>query len=126
MLPTSSPIPASSTNPNLAKGFDPSALIATGLTTVVDLLIKKNDAKKAAELQAKLEKLSLQQQQELEQKLRATTTEIGKYAILYKTLAINENNAVLQSLRATKNKNLILFFVGLITLSTIIIISRKK
>lgn len=125
MLPTDI-IPKSSANPNLAKGFDPSSLIATGLTTVVDMLIKKNDAKKAAELQAKIELLTVTQQKELEQKLRSTVSEIDRYAILYKTIAVSQNSAVLDKLKATKNKNIILLAIGIGCLTLLILISKKN
>lgn len=124
MIPTSSP------NPNLAssgsKAFNPSGLIAMGLSTVVDLIIKKNDLKKQLDLEKKINNLTVQQQQYLEQKLRATTSEIERYSILYKTIAINENKKVLESLKNSRYKNIAIIGVGLIALTLIVVINKKR
>lgn len=124
MIPTSSP------NPNLAssgsKAFNPGGLIAMGLSTVVDLIIKKNDLKKQLDLEKKINNLTVQQQQYLEQKLRATTSEIERYSILYKTIAINENKKVLESLKNSRYKNIAIIGVGLIALTLIVVINKKR
>lgn len=119
----------SSPNPNAAPtsgGFDPSGLIAMGLTTVLDLIIKKGDAQKQQQLEEKINNLTNQQKQELEQKLRATTSEIERYGILYKTIAINENKRVLDNLSKSKYKNVAIIGIGLIVLSVMVLINKNR
>lgn len=124
MVPTSSPNP--NPTPSSSGGFNPSGLIAVGLTTVVDLMIKKGDLKKQLELEKKINNLTLQQQQELEQKLRATTSETERYGILYKTIAINENQKILDNLSKSKYKNVAIIGVGLILLTLMVVINKKR
>lgn len=124
MIPTSSP------NPNVAPsgsgGFNPSGLIAMGLTTALDLVIKSGDLKKQQRLEQQINNLSAKQQQELEQKLRATTSEIERYGILYKTIAINENQKILDNLSKSKYKNVAIIGVGLILLTLMVVINKKR
>lgn len=124
MVPTSSP------NPNPAAstsgGFDPTGLIAMGLTTALDLIIKSGDLKKQQRLEQQIKNLTDKQQQELEQKLRATTSEIQRYEILYKTIAINENQKVLDILAKSKYKNIIIIGTMFVMLSLIVILNKIK
>lgn len=124
MVPTSSPNPNPA--PSSSGGFNPTGLIAMGLTTVVDLMIKKGDLKKQLDLEKKINNLTAQQQQELEQKLRATTSEIERYGILYKTIAVNENQKILDNLSKSKYKNVAIIGVGLILLTLMVVINKKR
>ena len=124
MIPTSSPNPNPA--PSGSGGFDPTGLIAMGLTTALDLIIKSGDLRKQQRLEQQINNLNSQQQQELEQKLRATTSEIERYGILYKTIAINENKKVLDNLSKSKYKNIAIIGVGLILLTLMVVITKKR
>lgn len=124
MIPTSSPNPNPA--PSTSGGFNPTGLIAMGLTTALDLIIKSGDLKKQQRLEQQIKNLTDKQQQELEQKLRATTSEIQRYEILYKTIAINENQKVLDTLAKSKYKNIIIVGTMFVMLSLIVILNKTK
>lgn len=100
------------------KKFDATALASAGLDLIVGTVFSVQNAKKQRQLQEKIAKLSLEQQKQLEESLLKAQTELGRQRIMYQTLAVvNEQNLV----DGRKNKQLIL--LGILGGGTLLLVA---
>ena len=88
-------------------GFDPTSAVSQGLNVIVGTIAQVSDAKKNREMQEKLAKLSLKQQQQLETRLQDARNQIDRLNIMYRTFAVMENDKLVNE---TTNRRLTLFY----------------
>ena len=115
----------SSTKPTDAK-FDPSALISAGLDVVSGLVVKQKALKDQKALEIKIQALNFEQKKELEAKVKSVEGEIAQMQILFKTLAIYENQKELQKYNKQKTTQKIILASGFGLLISIIILVKLK
>jgi len=101
-------------------------LIQAGLSTVSGLIMGVDDANKRRQLEAKIAKLTLAQQKELEIRLQNVQSDIAKMQILYQTLAIDKNREALVEMNKQKTKGLIALGIGFTILAIVVIAVKHK
>lgn len=100
-------------------------LATAGLDMIVGTISATRDAKKQRELQEKLAKMSLQQQKELDAKMREAQTQLARLTIMYQTFAVLENQKLVDK---RKQKQLLLIGVlggGVLLLTGLAIFYKK-
>lgn len=115
----------SSPKPTDAK-FDPSGLISAGLDVVGGLIVKQKALKDQKELELKIQSLNDDQKKELEAKVKSVQGEIAQMQILFKTLAVYENQKQLEKYNRQKTTQKIILASGFGLLVSIIIIVKLK
>ncbi len=115
----------SSPKPTDAK-FDPSGLISAGLDVVSGLVVKQKALKDQKALELKIQALDAEQKKELEAKVKSVQGEIAQMQVLFKTLAIYENQKELQKYNKQKTTQKFILAGGFGLLIAIIIIVKLK
>lgn len=87
--------------------FDAQSAITQTVQLAVGFVASSQQAKKQRELQEKLAKLTLEQQEDLAIRLQDAQTEIARVNIMYQTFAVLENDKLVNE---RKNKQLTLFY----------------
>lgn len=116
----------SSVNPNAVKGsgFDPTAAIGLAFSTITSLVFAQQDANAQKRLEEKINKLSLAQKIELENKLKLSNNEIEQMQILYKTLNLSKHNLALASFEKEQKTGLIILASGILILTIFIVLKK--
>ena len=84
-----------STTTTPKKGFDPSSFISMGFDLIGGTLMGISEGKKNRELAEKLQKLSLKQQRELEERLQNIQGEVARQTAMYEAVAVVEKSAAM-------------------------------
>jgi len=111
--------------PSSGGGFDPTALIGMGISTITGLISSAKSASDQKKLQAKLAKLSLAQQKELEIRLQNLQSDVAKMDLLYKALAVDKDRIATADLNKQKFIGIGIFGISIVVLSIVIYKSRK-
>ena len=93
-----------STTTTPKKGFDPSSFISMGFDLIGGTLMGISEGKKNRELAEKLQKLSLKQQRELEERLQNIQGEVARQTAMYEAVAVVEKAKLVDS-QKTKQKS---------------------
>lgn len=124
--PPSSPKPTEGLTGQDALGGIGGAVVGGIVSSVIGGLFAKGEAKKARELQEKLEKLSLAQQKELEKRLQDVTAETERQALVYQFLAVQNNNEMLNRIKSKRYTSYIVLGVGVTILALVVLKLSKK
>lgn len=101
--------------------------VAGGIvSSVIGGLFAKGEAKKARELQEKLQKLTLAQEKELEKRLQDVTAETERQALVYQFLAVQNNNEMLNRIKSKRYTSYIVLGVGVTILALVVLKLSKK
>ena len=93
---------------------------------VINGLFAKEEGRKARELQKELEKLSLAQQKELEIRLQDVKSQLAREELVYKYLAVQNNNEMLNRVQGKRYTSYIVLGVGVTILALVILKLAKK
>lgn len=96
------------------------------ISSVIGGLFAKGEAKKARELQEKLQKLTLAQEKELEKRLQDVTAETERQALVYQFLAVQNNNEMLNRIKSKRYTSYIVLGVGVTILALVVLKLSKK
>jgi hypothetical protein len=96
------------------------------ISGVVGGLFAKGEAKKGRELQKELEKLSLAQQKQLEERLQDVKAETERQALVYQFLAVQNNNEMLNKIQSKRYTSYIVLGVGVTILALVVLKLAKK
>lgn len=96
------------------------------ISGVVGGLFAKGEAKKGRELQKELEKLSLSQQKQLEERLQDVKAETERQALVYQFLAVQNNNEMLNKMQSKRYTSYIVLGVGVTILALVVLKLSKK
>ncbi len=108
------------------KGFDPSGFISMGFDLIGGTLMGISEGKKNRELAEKLQKLSLKQQRELEERLQNIQGEVARQTAMYEAVAVVEKAKLVDS-QKTKQKILLgVLGMGVIVLVGMAIVFKRK
>jgi hypothetical protein len=102
------------------------ALGGSLISGVVGGLFAKGEAKKGRELQKELEKLSLAQQKQLEERLQDVKAETERQALVYQFLAVQNNNEMLNKIQSKRYTSYIVLGVGVTILALVVLKLAKK
>ena len=102
------------------------ALGGAVISGVIGGLFAKGEAKKARELQKELEKLSLAQQKQLEERLQDVQSETERQSLVYQFLAVHNNNEMLNKIQSKKYTSYIVLGVGVTILALVVLKLSKK
>ena len=102
------------------------AIAGTLISGVIGGLFAKEEGKKARELQKELEKLSLAQQKELEIRLQDVQSQIAREELVYKYLAVQNNNEMLNKIKSKRYTSYIVLGIGVTILAFVILKLSKK
>jgi|TARA_B110000967_G_scaffold204692_1_gene247680 hypothetical protein len=109
-----------------SKGFDPTSLITSLVTTGIGIAFQKSDAKKQRELEKALAKMSLDSQEAIAKKYADAQTNIEKQRIIFQILAIEKNEALIKGLEKDKYKSIVLVSVSTLVLAVVIFMAKKR
>ena len=93
---------------------------------VINGLFAKEEGRKARELQKELEKLSLAQQKELEIRLQDVKSQLAREELVYKYLAVQNNNEMLNKIKSKRYTSYIVLGIGVTILASVILKLSKK
>ena len=93
---------------------------------VINGLFAKEEGRKARELQKELEKLSLAQQKELEIRLQDVKSQLAREELVYKYLAVQNNNEMLNRIKSKRYTSYIVLGIGVTILASVILKLSKK
>jgi len=96
------------------------------ISGVVGGLFAKGEAKKGRELQKELEKLSLAQQKQLEERLQDVKAETERQSLVYQFLAVQNNNEMLNKIQSKRYTSYIVLGVGVTILALVVLKLAKK
>jgi uncharacterized protein YcfJ len=102
------------------------AVVGSLVSGVVGGLFASGEARKARELQAELEKLSLAQQKQLEERLQDVQAETERQSLVYQFLAVQNNNEMLNKIQSKRYTSYIVLGVGVTILAVVILKLSKK
>lgn len=102
------------------------AIAGTIISGVIGGLFAKGEAKKARQLQEKLEKLSLAQQKQLEERLQDVKSETERQALVYQFLAVQKNNEMLNKMQSKRYTSYIVLGVGVTILALVVLKLSKR
>jgi hypothetical protein len=102
------------------------ALGGAVISGVIGGLFAKGEAKKARELQKELEKLSLAQQKQLEERLQDVQSETERQSLVYQFLAVQNNNEMLNRIQSKRYTSYIVLGVGVTILAVVVLKLSKK
>jgi hypothetical protein len=94
-------------------------IAGTIISTVIDGYFAKGEAEKGRALQEELAKLSLAQQKELEQRLQDVKSETERQGLVYKFLAVQNNNEMLNRVQGKRYTSYIVLGVGVTILALV-------
>ena len=115
------------TNAEGSAGADIGGALGGALISgVVGGLFAKGEAKKARELQKELEKLSLAQQKQLEERLQDVKAETERQSLVFQFLAVQNNNEMLNKIQSKRYTSYIVLGVGVTILAVVILKLSKK
>lgn len=103
----------------------PQNLAVQAFTSTFSAVIRKSDAKKQKELVEYLEKLSVKQIADLEERMKAQTTEFDRQRLLFQAMAVERNQLLIKQTDKKFNTSIIVVGVGFILL-IVLIMSQKK
>ena len=89
-------------------------------------MFAKEEGRKARELQKELEKLSLAQQKELEIRLQDVKSQLAREELVYKYLAVQNNNEMLNKIKSKRYTSYIVLGIGVTILASVILKLSKK
>ena len=93
---------------------------------VINGLFAKEEGRKAREWQKELEKLSLAQQKELEIRLQDVKSQLAREELVYKYLAVQNNNEMLNRIKSKRYTSYIVLGIGVTILASVILKLSKK
>jgi gas vesicle protein len=102
------------------------AIVGTLISGVIGGMFAKEEGKKARELQKELEKLSLAQQKELEIRLQDVQSQLAREELVYKYLAVQNNNEMLNRIKSKRYTSYIVLGIGVTILASVILKLSKK
>ena len=102
------------------------AVVGSLVSGVVGGLFAQGEAKKARELQEKLEKLSLAQKKQLEERLQDVTAETERQSLVYQFLAVQNNNEMLNRIQSKRYTSYIVLGIGVTILAVVVLKLSKK
>jgi len=127
--PPSSPNPTGgggSSSGGSSGGAAAGAVVGSLISGVIGGLFAKGEAKKARELQKELEKLSLAQQKQLEERLQDVKAETERQSLVFQFLAVQNNNEMLNKIQSKRYTSYIVLGVGVTILAVVILKLSKK
>lgn len=96
------------------------------ISSVISGLFAQGENKKALKLQAELSNLSLSQQKLLEERLQDVQSETERQGLVYKFLAVQNNNEMLNRIQGKRYTSYIVLGVGVTILALVILKLAKK
>jgi uncharacterized protein YcfJ len=102
------------------------AVVGSLVSGVVGGLFASGEARKARELQAELEKLSLAQQKQLEERLQDVQAETERQSLVYQFLAVQNNNEMVNRIQSKRYTSYIVLGVGVTILALVVFKLSKK
>ena len=102
------------------------AAVGSLVSGVVGGLFAQAEGRKARELQQELAKLSLAQQKELEERLQDVKSETERQSLVYKFLAVQNNNEMVNRIQSKRYTSYIVLGVGVTILAVVILKLSKK
>ena len=102
------------------------AIVGTLISGVIGGMFAKEEGIKARELQKELEKLSLAQQKELEIRLQDVQSQLAREELVYKYLAVQNNNEMLNKIKSKRYTSYIVLGIGVTILASVILKLSKK
>lgn len=102
------------------------AVAGSVISTVISGLFAQGENKKALKLQAELSKLNLSQQRQLEERLQDVQSETERQGLVYKFLAVQNNNEMLNRVQGKRYTSYIVLGVGVTILALVILKLAKK
>ena len=113
-------------NYNYAGGDIGGALGGALISSVVGGMFAKGEAKAGRKLQEQLQKLSLAQQKDLEERLQDVKAETERQALVYQFLAVQNNNEMLNKIQSKRYTSYIVLGVGVTILALVVFKLSKK
>ena len=107
-------------------GAGAGAVAGAVISTVVATIFQQKDAKKQIALQEALGRLSIEKQVELDKRLQDTQSELERQNILYKYLAVENNNKMLVGIKKEKYVGYALVGGGIILFSLVMLKAMKR
>jgi len=101
-------------------------VVGAVISTVIGGLFAKGENKKALKLQEDIEKLSLAQQKELEERLQDVQSETERQGMIYKYLIVQNNNEMLNRIQSKRYTSYIVLGVGVMILAFVVLKLSKK
>jgi formiminotetrahydrofolate cyclodeaminase len=123
VIPESSPKPSSGGSGLADVG---GAVVGSLVSGVIGGLFAQGEAKKARQLQEKLEKLSLAQKKQLEERLQDVTAETERQSLVYQFLAVQNNNEMINRVQSKRYTSYIVLGVGVTILAVVVLKLSKK
>jgi hypothetical protein len=111
---------------NTKKGFSTTDVAGQLIGTFIQIGFAQNDAKKQRQLQEKIAQMSLENQLQIQKKLAEAQTDIERQRIAFQILALEKNEALVEKLEKDKNKSLIFLGVGVILLTIVVVLVKRK
>jgi hypothetical protein len=96
------------------------------ISQVIGGMFAKGENEKALKLQEELTKLSLAQQKQLEERLQDVQSETERQSLIYKFLAVQNNNEMLNRVQGKRYTSYIVLGVGVTILALVILKLSKK
>lgn len=112
--------------PSSGSGFDPSALIGMGVSTIANLLVSVKSASDQKKLQERLALLSLEQKKELDIRLQNLQTEVAKMQLLYQALAMDKDRIATSALNKQKFIGISILGISVVILAVVIYKAKNK
>ena len=102
------------------------AFISAGVQALVGGAFAKSDAKKQRQMEEELSKLSLAQQKYLEERLQDVQGELGKQEIIYKYLAVQNNNESLNKIQGKRYVSYAVLGGAIFALAVVVLLLKNK
>ena len=102
------------------------AVVGTVISSVVGGMFAKGEAEAGRKLQEQLQKLSLAQQKELEERLQDVKAETERQSLVYQFLAVQNNNEMINRVQSKKYTSYIVLGVGATILALVFVKLAKK
>jgi hypothetical protein len=100
--------------------------VAPIISSVIGGLFAQGEGKKARKLEAELQKLSLAQQKQLEERLQDVKAETERQALVYEFLAVQNNNEMINRVQSKRYTSYIVLGVGATILALVFVKLAKK
>jgi|688.fasta_scaffold04758_8 hypothetical protein len=102
------------------------AFISAGIQAIVGGAFAKADAKKQRAMEAELGRLSLSQQKDLEERLQNIQGELAKQEIIYKYLAVQNNDEMLSKQQGRRYLSYSILGGGILALAVVVLLIKNK
>ncbi len=96
------------------------------ISSVVGGMFAKGEAEAGRKLQEQLQKLSLAQQKDLEERLQDVKAETERQSLVYQFLAVQNNNEMINRVQSKKYTSYIVLGVGATILALVFVKLAKK